>query len=96
MNRIDGELIDAARENNLTEVSRLLSVGADANSKDDDGETPLHWASMMGHVQVFKELVDHGADIEAKDNDGMTPLYFACGMGHNYYPRQVQEARSKH
>jgi hypothetical protein len=34
MNRIDEELIEAAQENNLPEVSRLLSVGADIESKD--------------------------------------------------------------
>jgi ankyrin repeat protein len=78
MNRIDLELRVAARENNLPEVSRLLSVGADVNVKDDNGWTPLHWASNQGHVQVFKELVDHGADIDAEDPDGWTPLHWAC------------------
>jgi ankyrin repeat protein len=82
MNRIDSELIEATNENNVSEVRRLLSVGADVNAKDSGGHTPLHWASMKGHVQVFKELVMHGADIEAKDNRGDTPLHYAALMGH--------------
>jgi ankyrin repeat protein len=82
MSRIDQELIRAACENNLAEVSRLLSVGADVNAKNNYGETPLHEACRKGHVQVVKELVSHGADIEAKDNDESTPLHTAALRGH--------------
>jgi ankyrin repeat protein len=83
MNRIERELIEAAKENNLPEVSRLLSVGADVNARDGIiGDTPLDWASMMGYVQVVKELVEHGANTEAKNNLGDTPLHNASGEGH--------------
>jgi ankyrin repeat protein len=77
--RMNRELFKAVgEENNLPEVRRLLSVGADVNVKNDYGETPLIEASCNGHVQVVTELVDHGADIEAKDNAGWTPLHWAC------------------
>jgi ankyrin repeat protein len=83
MNRIlDVELILAARDNNLPEVSRLLSAGADVNVKNYNSETPLHWASYYGIVHVLKELVEHGADIEAETSYGCTPLHWACDNGH--------------
>jgi hypothetical protein len=83
MNRIDEELIEAAKENNLPEVRRLLSDGADVNTTATFyGRTPLHWAGSHGHVQVFQALLEHGADIEAKDNGGWTPLHYACYKGH--------------
>jgi ankyrin repeat protein len=83
MNTIDRELIEAAKENNLPEVSRLLSVGADVNAKDSTERTPLHWACLFGHVQVFIELLEHGADIEATTRfAGWTPLHNACFNGH--------------
>jgi hypothetical protein len=42
MNSIDEELIEAVREDNLPEIRRLLSVGADMNYKDEVGEMPLN------------------------------------------------------
>jgi ankyrin repeat protein len=82
MDSINRELIEAARENNLPEIRRLLRVGADVNAKDDYGNTPLHGASTKGHVQVVKELAEHGVDMELKTNAGMTPLHHACFNGH--------------
>jgi ankyrin repeat protein len=82
MSRIDRELIRAAYENNLPEVRRLLSVGADVNTFDDDDMTPLHWASNRGHIQVIQVLMEHGADIEKKDYGGDTPLHMASEGDH--------------
>jgi ankyrin repeat protein len=82
MNGIDRELIETVKENDLPEVSRLISVGADVNAKDKNSNTPLHWASNNGHVQVVNKLVEYGADIEAKDSEGRTPLYDACRNDH--------------
>jgi ankyrin repeat protein len=77
--RLDQELRVAAVLNNLPEVSRLLSVGADVNAKDRYGNTPLHWSCFQ--MQVVNELLDHGADIEAKDYSGWTILHRACYRG---------------
>jgi ankyrin repeat protein len=82
MNTIDEELIMAAKENNVPEVSRLLNVGANANAKGRSVGTPLHWASLHNRVAVVKELLDHGADTEATDLHGTTPLHIACLRGH--------------
>jgi ankyrin repeat protein len=79
---MDQELIVAAYINNLPEVRRLLSVGADVNATTETGWTSLHQACMNGHLEVFNELLHHGADIEAKNNTGWTPLRLACMNGH--------------
>jgi ankyrin repeat protein len=91
MNTNDQELIVAARDNNLPEMRRLLSVGADVNAKNDFDSTPLHEASTNGHQQVVKELVDHGADTEAKSFIDRTALHFAAVNDH---PAVVDELLS--
>jgi ankyrin repeat protein len=65
MNKINPELFEAARKNNVPEVLRLLSVGADVNAKNNYGETPLHCACLMGHVAVLNQLLSSGANIDA-------------------------------
>jgi ankyrin repeat protein len=82
MNRIGQELIEAAAENDLSEVRRLVSVGADVNAKDREGWASLHRASYSGHGQVVNELLVHGADTEATTMTGYTPLHLACNKGH--------------
>jgi ankyrin repeat protein len=82
MNRIDRGLLDAALENNLPEVRRLFSVGADVDVKTADGDTPLHRASCRGHVQVVIELLENGADTESANISGFTPLHNACIHDH--------------
>jgi ankyrin repeat protein len=82
MNAVDRDLIEAARENNLPEVERLLSVGANVNANDRFGKTPLIVASIQGHLQVCQALREHGADIEAKYIQGNTPLHCACHNDH--------------
>jgi ankyrin repeat protein len=82
MNRIDEELVEAAQKNNLPEVRRLLSIGANIEVKDYDGWTPLIDASVSGRVQLVVELLKHGAHTEAENSDGWTALHLACSKGH--------------
>jgi ankyrin repeat protein len=82
MNSIHQELFAATKENNLPEVRRLLSGGADVNARDHDDWTPLYWACIKGHLQVFQALREHGANVEAATRFGQTPLHLACHKGH--------------
>ena len=56
----------------------ILLRGADANAKDDAGQTALHIATSMDNEQTVDLLVDvGGANIDARDNEGRTPLLLA-------------------
>jgi cytohesin len=69
-------------------VDLLISKGADVNSKDNTGTTPLHYAlgcSPKGGLDSLKEgwkevaelLLAKGADINAQGYYWWTPLHFA-------------------
>lgn len=43
---------------------------------------PLHWASLHGHEEIVKLLINRGASVDSKNKYGKTPLYLASARGH--------------
>ena len=77
-----GEIHLAATNGDLERVKSLLKEHPGlAFSKDDNGETPLHWAAGNGHTEVAALLLASHAEVNAKDNGGDTPLHEASGKG---------------
>jgi len=60
------------------EVARtLIRAGADTNSRDSYGRTPLMHMAGYGLLESAKVLVSGGADVNAKDHNGVTVLMYA-------------------
>jgi ankyrin repeat protein len=72
-------------------VKLLVEKGADLESKDSDGRTPLSWAAENGYEAVVKLLVEKGADLESRDRVGRTSLSWAAGNGYETVVRQLVE-----
>jgi ankyrin repeat protein len=75
-------VIEAAQEADLPRLRQLLLQGADANTRDKDGRTPLMRAAEQGHLEVAKFLLERGADVNAKQADGGTALMSAASNDH--------------
>jgi ankyrin repeat protein len=60
----------------------LLKHGANVESADKDGWTPLKSASLKCHLEIVRELLNHGAKLESADKNGWTPLMSATSKGH--------------
>jgi hypothetical protein len=43
-------------------------------SRDANGQTPLHYAAVRADIAMINLLLTHGANIMAKDNEGRTAL----------------------
>jgi ankyrin repeat protein len=63
-------------------VDALLFAGADPNSPDKKGQTPLIQAVERGHLDIVNALRAAGADPNIADNDGITSLIQAAHKGH--------------
>lgn len=60
-------------------AKRLLDAGADANSQDNTGRTPLHSAVAADAMGVFQILLRNRAtNLNARMHDGTTPLILAA------------------
>ncbi len=72
----DGALIQAAKDGNIEALNQAIDDGADINTKDDGGQTPLHFAADSGHREIAELLIAKGADVNAKDGGLVPPLHF--------------------
>ncbi|KAK7745490.1 hypothetical protein SLS53_002988 [Cytospora paraplurivora] len=70
---VDGELEHV--------VDWLSEEGADPNTRDYTGRTPLHLAVICSTPEIVKCLVDHGARLVARLADGRTALHLAAERG---------------
>lgn len=52
----------------------LLEKGAELETKDNSGQTPLPWAAQSGHEDAVRLLLERGAELERKDHYSRTPL----------------------
>ena len=59
-------------------IAVLLDAGADPETRNVDGRTPLHLAANDGGPENVDALLDAGANVEARDHLGMTPLHLAA------------------
>ena len=58
-------------------ITLLLDRGADIESRNQNGFTPLHYAALSGAVESASALVSNGADVSARTDLPGT----ACDMG---------------
>ena len=82
-------LISAVRTGDAETVADLLGRGVPIDTKDDEGESLLHWAAKRGHVTTMRLLIRRGCDVDSVDGRGFTPLHWAAGMGETKAVREL-------
>ncbi|XP_063205818.1 NF-kappa-B inhibitor zeta isoform X5 [Chroicocephalus ridibundus] len=82
-------------------VQDLVSLGAQVNTTDCWGRTPLHVCAEKGHAQVL-QAIQKGAmgsnqyvDLEATNYDGLTALHCAV-LAHNAVLHELQNSQPPH
>jgi ankyrin repeat protein len=74
----DSRLVEAARNQDQSQVRVLLNQHADANIRSEDGSTALLWAAHWNDVETAGLLIRAGADANAANDFRITPLSLAC------------------
>src|SRR5215210_2605066 len=75
----DSPLINFPAANGSVETLEVvLRAGAEPDSVDRTGLTPLMCAAFMDRAMVAERLIKAGASIEARDEKGYTALMFAA------------------
>uniref|UniRef100_A0A8W8M9T6 BRCT domain-containing protein n=1 Tax=Magallana gigas TaxID=29159 RepID=A0A8W8M9T6_MAGGI len=67
----------ACIKGDLQRVERLLSSGANPNTRDHAGWTPLHEACQRGHAEIAARLLSAGALVDVPGTENETPLHDA-------------------
>ena len=88
----DEQLLDASFRGQVNTVKALLLAGANTNSKNERGQTPLHRAASQGHYDVIKVLLSEGADKNVREAGEHTPLHCAASQGHSNVANILLEA----
>lgn len=74
----DKELLNAVTAGDPDRVRYLTAHGANIDTRDAEGYTPLHNAVRTRSDALAAFLVEQKADVNLKDNDGWTPLMLAA------------------
>ena len=93
--KVNESLLYAARDNNISDVELLLSVGANIDTVNPAGASPLILASIFGHTKIAQVLIDKGADINIIDTFGDTALMIASRKGHTELVELLESKDSK-
>lgn len=84
----------AIRAGDVEKVETALKNGADVNSPDNWGRTPLIVALQQGKAPVVELLVNRGASVAATDAWGRTPLLVATQLKNKAAIRLLLENKS--
>jgi hypothetical protein len=72
------DVYTAVRSNDLARVKTLVGSSADANAKDEQGDSPLLYSAAVGSVDAMKYLLDKGSDANVQNGFGSTALMISA------------------
>lgn len=80
--QLDHTLLNATKIGNISEVTGLVNQGANVNTEDRDGNTPLRNAVLKGYLDIIKYLVEEGVSLKAEDHYCGPTICDAAYSGH--------------
>jgi ankyrin repeat protein len=84
-------MVEAARNDDASAVTALISRHSDVNARSDDGSTALAWSAMRSNLQIAQGLLKAGANPNLASVTGITPLALAILNGSDPLVRLLLE-----
>lgn len=81
-NKMEMELIKAAKNNEIEKLQNLLKKGVDLEATDTNKRTALMVATYENNLEASKLLIKFGASVNAQDDRLETPLLHAGALGY--------------
>jgi len=78
---LSSQLISWCRHKKVQYVLHALENGADVNTRDASGNTPLIVCAQNGHTSLCHLLVERGAQINAANHKANTAVHYALAYG---------------
>ncbi|KAL7675843.1 hypothetical protein ACOME3_002107 [Neoechinorhynchus agilis] len=91
---LDSALIDACQKENLAQVIKLLSQGADPTACDDDHYHPMLIAALRNNLEIAKALIANGAVVDQKGCYGRNALMAAAQCGNLDFVKLLTESKA--
>ena len=78
------DIFELCKTGTAAVVETAINNGADVNTRNENGDTPLTLAAELNtDHKVLEVLLKAGADIEAKNINNSTPLHLSARFNHN-------------
>lgn len=75
-----GDLYHKAARDSVLELLKTATK-RDANRRDEDGMSPVHYAASCGNVEALRLLVGKGGEPDRPNQDGATAVHLAASCG---------------
>ena len=85
-------LLSAVNSGSSENAGLLLTKGADAKARDNNGRTALWSAAISENTGLIALLLKHGADVNTRDNEGRTALMHAADLCFTWSIRALLDA----
>ena len=80
-NQYEDRILKEAARGSVNLTRYLIWTGTNLNCRNNEGRTPLHFASVARRIDFASKLIKAKANVNAADKYGRTPLHYAAAMG---------------
>jgi len=89
---VSENIIHAVQDIDIISLNVLLAGGAEVDTVDEEGNTPLMLAAKIGNPRMVKIILAHHPEMNRVNNDGFTALMIASEQGQIHIVEKLLES----